>query len=142
MFIIISGDISSHCLKVILFNHENYVFLESVPFWPPLLITLQILRRRWSRMAIGKKSSVKTIKNRNDNLHNSQQRFALHWQFAKLAKKDLYWQFQKKTKSNNLPIQSGTTICKKWPGTTICKIDKMIWNENDYLNVIWRSSYQ
>ena len=57
-----------------------------------------------------------------------------YWQFGKLANKDLEQHFANTIQDNNL---------KKWPRTTICKINKMIWNENlqianYYLNVIWR----
>ena len=46
MLIIINGDICSNCQEVILFNYTNYVFSESVLFWPPLLVTLQIFKKK------------------------------------------------------------------------------------------------
>lgn len=134
ILIIINGDISSNCHEVILFNPTNDVFSESVIFWPLLFITLQILKKkRWSQMVIWK-----IIWKNNKDLER---------QFALFATKICIDNCKKKTKSNNLQMRSGTTICKKWPGTTMCKINKTIWNENlqianVYFNVIWQSSYQ
>ena len=75
-------------------------------------------------MAIGKKSSGKTIKNWNDNLHNSQQRFALHLQFAKLAKKIYIENFKKRPRATICQYNPEPQFAKNDPERQFAKLTK------------------